>query len=290
MRHHARRAAAPRRAPGVGGPGVAGARRLDVLHRRPHQLVPVARHGRRLPEAVAEHQHRLRSIRGYAPDPATASIAGDGQPTSPPASRTTRATPASILGTRVRSGFLGSIIAFGMKRQITEWTSVKSYISLWGTSEAYARDRTNDGGHSHLEGLRRPRRLDRDRGAVGLARRRPPVRDPRRHLDRDRFPLRPQLRRRPALPRDLLPDLRAHRDRRARARGSPPASPTRRRRWAGCTSRRASTIRSVCSARGNGFRIRGRKARSGSSGASRRRSGSRCRPRGCTSTWARSRA
>ena len=56
-------------------------------------------------------------------------------------------------GTRVRSGFLGSIIAFGMKKQVTEWTTVKSYMSLWGTSEAYARDRTNDAGYSTSKGF-----------------------------------------------------------------------------------------------------------------------------------------
>jgi len=58
-----------------------------------------------------------------------------------------------FLGTRVRSGFLGSIIAFGMKRQVTEWTSVKSYVSLWGTSETYARDRTNDLGNATSKGF-----------------------------------------------------------------------------------------------------------------------------------------
>jgi hypothetical protein len=58
-----------------------------------------------------------------------------------------------FLGTRVRSGFLGSIIAFGMKRQVTEWTSVKSYVSLWGTSETYARDRANDAGNATSKGF-----------------------------------------------------------------------------------------------------------------------------------------
>jgi len=57
------------------------------------------------------------------------------------------------LGTRVRSGFLGSIIAFGMKRQLTEWTTVKSYVSLWGTSQTYARDRNNDGGDKTSKGF-----------------------------------------------------------------------------------------------------------------------------------------
>jgi len=57
------------------------------------------------------------------------------------------------LGTRVRSGFLGSIIAFGMKRQVTDSTSIKSYVSLWGTSEAYARDRTGDAGAATSKGF-----------------------------------------------------------------------------------------------------------------------------------------
>jgi len=57
------------------------------------------------------------------------------------------------LGTRVRSGFLGTVLAFGMKRQLTEWTTVKSYMSLWGTSQTYARDRNNDGGLSTSKGF-----------------------------------------------------------------------------------------------------------------------------------------
>jgi hypothetical protein len=56
-------------------------------------------------------------------------------------------------GTRVRSGFLGSILAFGVKKQVTEWTSVKSYVAMWGTSEAYARDRTTDAGLSTTKGF-----------------------------------------------------------------------------------------------------------------------------------------
>ena len=55
--------------------------------------------------------------------------------------------------TRVRSGFLGSIIAFGVRRQLTETTTVKGYISLWGTAESYARDRTQDSGHSTSKGF-----------------------------------------------------------------------------------------------------------------------------------------
>jgi hypothetical protein len=47
-------------------------------------------------------------------------------------------------GERVRSGFLGSIIAFGVKRDVTEKTSVKSYVALWGTAQSNARDRFFD--------------------------------------------------------------------------------------------------------------------------------------------------
>src|SRR5439155_4919926 len=36
---------------------------------------------------------------------------------------------------------------------VTEWTTVKSYMSLWGTSEAYARDRTQDAGLSTSKGF-----------------------------------------------------------------------------------------------------------------------------------------
>jgi hypothetical protein len=52
------------------------------------------------------------------------------------------------LATRVRSGFLGSVLAFGTKRQITENTSARAYVSLWGTAESFGRDRIQDiGGH-----------------------------------------------------------------------------------------------------------------------------------------------
>jgi len=55
--------------------------------------------------------------------------------------------------TRVRSGFLGTVFAFGMKRQLTQTTTVKSYMSLWGTSQSYARDRTQDFGDSVTKGF-----------------------------------------------------------------------------------------------------------------------------------------
>jgi hypothetical protein len=57
------------------------------------------------------------------------------------------------LATRFRSGFLGSILAFGTKRHITETTTARAYISLWGTAEAFSRDRTQDVGGSVTKGF-----------------------------------------------------------------------------------------------------------------------------------------
>jgi hypothetical protein len=51
-------------------------------------------------------------------------------------------------GSRVRSGFLGSILAFGIRRRVSETTEAMSYVSLWGTAESFARDRTQDFGRS----------------------------------------------------------------------------------------------------------------------------------------------
>ena len=56
-------------------------------------------------------------------------------------------------GARVRSGFLGSILAFGIRRQVTETTTAKGYISLWGTAESFSRDRVNDSGLSTAKGF-----------------------------------------------------------------------------------------------------------------------------------------
>ena len=55
-----------------------------------------------------------------------------------------QAVNGKYLGTRFRSGFLGSILGFGIKRQVSETTSVKGFISLWGTAQTFARDRTSD--------------------------------------------------------------------------------------------------------------------------------------------------
>jgi hypothetical protein len=49
---------------------------------------------------------------------------------------------------RIRSGFLGSILALGMRKQLSETTVVRSYISFWGTAQSFARDRTLDVGRS----------------------------------------------------------------------------------------------------------------------------------------------
>ena len=43
---------------------------------------------------------------------------------------------SKVLGTRVRSGFLSNILAFGVRRQLTEQTSVKGYISIWANIES----------------------------------------------------------------------------------------------------------------------------------------------------------
>lgn len=43
---------------------------------------------------------------------------------------------------RGRNGFVGSILALGMRKKLTETTSVKSYIALWGHAETFNRDRT----------------------------------------------------------------------------------------------------------------------------------------------------
>lgn len=44
---------------------------------------------------------------------------------------------------RGRNGFLGTVLALGMRTKVSETTSVKAYISLWGHAESFNRDRTN---------------------------------------------------------------------------------------------------------------------------------------------------
>ena len=43
--------------------------------------------------------------------------------------------PGPLLSFRVRSGFLGNILGFGVRRQLTENTTVSGFISIWGTAE-----------------------------------------------------------------------------------------------------------------------------------------------------------
>lgn len=50
----------------------------------------------------------------------------------------------SYLGTRVRNGFVGGILGFGMKSHISSTTTAKGYVALWGQTQTVGRDRTND--------------------------------------------------------------------------------------------------------------------------------------------------
>jgi hypothetical protein len=50
----------------------------------------------------------------------------------------------SYNATRFRNGFVGGILAFGVKRKVSESTSAKGYIALWGMTQTVSRDRTND--------------------------------------------------------------------------------------------------------------------------------------------------
>jgi hypothetical protein len=56
-------------------------------------------------------------------------------------------------GARARNGFLATILALGMKRNVSDTTTVKGYISLWGTAQTYARDRAQDSGSSTTKGF-----------------------------------------------------------------------------------------------------------------------------------------
>ena len=44
-------------------------------------------------------------------------------------------TQGPLLSFRVRSGFLGNILGLGVRRQLTENTTLTGYISIWGTAE-----------------------------------------------------------------------------------------------------------------------------------------------------------
>lgn len=43
--------------------------------------------------------------------------------------------PGPLFASRVRSGFLGNILAFGIRRQLTERTRLVGHLSIWGTTE-----------------------------------------------------------------------------------------------------------------------------------------------------------
>jgi hypothetical protein len=83
-------------------------------------------------------------VTGYPITQPQHTVVGSGQPFTAGFPSDQGDTSGKVFGGRVRSGFLGSIIAFGMKRQLTEWTSVKAYMSLWATAQSYARDRSQD--------------------------------------------------------------------------------------------------------------------------------------------------
>jgi hypothetical protein len=54
---------------------------------------------------------------------------------------------------RIRSGFLATVLGFGIRRQVSETTKVTGYVALWGTAQTYARDRTQDYGSSTSKGF-----------------------------------------------------------------------------------------------------------------------------------------
>ena len=74
----------------------------------------------------------------------THSIVGDGQQIFNAGFANDQGLQGKFLASRVRSGFLGSIIAFGMKREVTETTAIKSYVSLWQTAQTNLRTRIAD--------------------------------------------------------------------------------------------------------------------------------------------------
>jgi hypothetical protein len=44
--------------------------------------------------------------------------------------------PGTIEGSRIRSGFLGNVFGFGVRRQLTQGTSLTAYMSMWAPIEA----------------------------------------------------------------------------------------------------------------------------------------------------------
>jgi len=72
------------------------------------------------------------------------SVIGDGAPFTAGFPTQPQGFNGKYSAVRLRSGFLGSIIAFGIKRQATEWTSIKSYVAMWQTAETNFRNRDFD--------------------------------------------------------------------------------------------------------------------------------------------------
>jgi len=44
---------------------------------------------------------------------------------------------------RGRNGFLGSVLGLGMRKKVTDTTTAKGFVALWGHAESYNRDRAN---------------------------------------------------------------------------------------------------------------------------------------------------
>ena len=75
-------------------------------------------------------------------------VVGSGQPFTAGYSSDQGNASGKYSAMRIRSGFLGSIFALGVKKNVSETTTAKGYISLWGTAQAFARDRVQDFGRS----------------------------------------------------------------------------------------------------------------------------------------------
>jgi hypothetical protein len=75
-------------------------------------------------------------------------VVGSGQPFTAGYSSDQGDAYGKYSAMRIRSGFLGSILALGVKKNISETTTVRGYVSLWGTAQAFARDRVQDFGRS----------------------------------------------------------------------------------------------------------------------------------------------
>ncbi len=80
-------------------------------------------------------------------------VLGDGNPFTAGFSSFQGNAQGKYFATRFRSGFVGSILSFGIKRQVTETTTVTGLISLWGTAEAYSRSRALDYGQNATKGF-----------------------------------------------------------------------------------------------------------------------------------------